>query len=180
MRLLGTSSGYFLPVCVYLCVYVMALCVMSVCVCVVSVCVCDISVCVCYICVYVYIYMCCFCVYVCLCTYVCCLCISYLCVCVCVHLRHRKAGCGNNFSHGWGWDLSGAIRPLHAPPHPPPSPRPTPSPDSGPGEFLQTQSGCDRARVCRRRSVSWQHSPRTEGETPGNGMKASLHKSTGH
>lgn len=90
--------------------------------CVLSLCVCDISVCVLYLCVCVYTYMCCFCVYVCLCTYVCCLCISYLCVCVCVHLRHRKAGCGNNFSHGWGWDLSGAIRPLHAPPHTPPAP----------------------------------------------------------
>ena len=91
---------------------VLSLCDISVCiyVCVISVCMCI------YICV-VSVYVC-----VCLCVYVCCLCISSLCVCVCVHLRHRKAGCGN-VSHGWGWDLSGAIRPLHAPPHrPPPTP----------------------------------------------------------
>lgn len=86
MRLLGTSSGYFLPVCVYLCVYVMALCVMSVCVCVVSVCVCDISVCVCYICVYVYIHICVVSVYTCVCvrTYV--VCVSRICVYVCVSI----------------------------------------------------------------------------------------------
>lgn len=181
MRLLGTSSGYFLPVCVYLCVYVMALCVMSVCVCVVSVCVCDISVCVCYICVYVYIHICVVSVYTCVCvsTYV--VCVSRICVYVCVSISGtgRQAVVTTSPMDGDGTlrGQSGPCTPHHTPP---PSPRPTPSPDSGPGEFLQTQSGCDRARVCRRRSVSWQHSPRTEGETPGNGMKASLHKSTGH
>lgn len=154
--------------------------VCNVCMCVLSLCVCVTFLCVCmlYLCVCVYTYMCCFCVYVCLCTYVCCLCISYLCVCVCVHLRHRKAGCGNNFSHGWGWDLSGQSGPC-TPHHTPPSPG-LHLPDFGPGEFLQTQSGCDRARSADALSLLAAQPPHRRGNSLATVRKASLHKSTGH
>lgn len=167
-------------VCLFMCV-----CYVSVC----NVCMCVCCLCVTFLCVYMYVlYLCvcvytyvlslCICVCVCVCTYV--VCVSRLCVYVCVSISgtERQAVVTSPMDgDGTFRGQSGPCTPHHtAPPHP----RPTPPPDFGPGEFLQTQSGCDRARVCRCRSVSWQHGPHTEGETPGNGMKASLHKSTGH
>lgn len=163
----------------YVSVCNVCMCVCCLCVCVSHFCV---HMCMCYICVYMYVYIniCVVCVYTCvyvyLCMYVCCLSILSLCVCVSISGTGRRAVVTISPIPGWGWDLSGAIRPpCTALPTPP-----TPPPDFEPGEFLQTQRGCDRAIVCRHRSVSWQHGPRTEEKTPGNGMKASLHKSTGH
>ena len=147
MKLSGNSSGYFLPVCVFVCAYYV-----SVCTCVISVCV---YMCMCYICVYTYV--CCPCVYMCMCVYVLCLCVYvcytcvyihvcvvcihvYLCLCVyvcyvCVYLvsvcmyvsilgAGRRAVITLSPIPGWGWNLLGAIRPLHGP-HPP---LPTPPP----------------------------------------------------
>lgn len=162
-------------------------------------CVCCLCVCLTLLCAYVYVlylksvHMCMLylCVYVCVYTYVCCLCI-YMCVCVSVYVHMLSVYLVAVYTRvsisGTGRQAVVTMSPIpggdrtfqgqSGPPtwHPPTPP--TPPPDFGLGKFLQTQRGCDRATVCRHCSVSWQHGPRTE--TPGNGMKASLHKSTGH
>ena len=143
MKLSGNSSGYFLPVCVYLCVHIMSLCVhvlyLYVCICVISVyihmCVVRVYTCVCvstcYVCVYmytsVYIHVCVYTrVYLCLCVYVCYVCVYLVSVCMYVSIlgAGRRAVITLSPIPGWGWNLLGAIRPLHGP-HPP---LPTPPP----------------------------------------------------
>lgn len=153
--------------------------VCNVCMCVCCLCVCVTFLCVCVISVYIHI--CVVSLYTCVSVYVRMLSVYLVSVCMCVCPSQAQEGRLWYQLLPWmGMGPFGGNQAPARPTTPPPRPRPTPPPDFGPGEFLQIQSGCDRARVCRRRSGSWQHSPRTEGETPGNGMKAFLYKSMGH
>ena len=153
---------------------------LSLCVCVTLLCA---YVYVLYLCVYVcvYKYMCCLCVYMCVCVsvYVRMLSVYLVAVCMCVHLRHRKAGCGNNISHPWVGmgPFRGNQAPLHGTPHPTYT---SLLPILSQVSFYKPRGGVIEPLSADTAQSLGSMAPRTEEKTPGNGMKASLHKSTGH